>query len=113
MSSILSNTEILNTLIEGRDLDDFTSRTLMKRWLNDEISDVQTGAFLSALRSKGCTGLELSSTPVELFALKALKKAPVSTSEISSLSHLRIKDFEVNSSRSLPSSKVFRISAFD
>ena len=66
MSSILSNAEILNTLIEGRDLDDFTSRSLMKRWLNDEISDVETGAFLAALRAKGSTGVELSSMAEEL-----------------------------------------------
>ena len=113
MSSYLSNPEILNNLLEGRDLDELTSRSLMQRWLNDEISDVETGAFLSALRAKSSTGVELSSTPVVLLALKALKKAPVSTSEISSLSHLFIKDLEVNSSRFLPSNKLFRISAFD
>ena len=45
MSSNLSNVEILNILLEGRDLDDLTSRSLMQRWLNDEISDVQTGAL--------------------------------------------------------------------
>ena len=66
MSSNLSNVEILNSLIEGKDLDDFSSRSLMKRWLNDEISDVQTGAFLSALRAKGCTGVELCSMAEEL-----------------------------------------------
>jgi len=38
----------------------------MQRWLNDEISDVQTGAFLSALRAKGCTGTELCSMAEEL-----------------------------------------------
>ncbi len=66
MTSILSNVEILNSLLDGRNLDDLTSRLLMKRWLNDEISDVQTGAFLSALRAKGCTGVELSSMAEEL-----------------------------------------------
>jgi len=66
MSPKLSNPEILNTLLEGGNLDDFTSRSLMQRWLNDEISDVQTGAFLSALRAKGCTGVELSSMAQEL-----------------------------------------------
>ena len=45
MFSNLSNAEILNNLLEGRDLDEFTSRSLMRRWLNDEISDVETGAF--------------------------------------------------------------------
>ena len=61
MSSILSNPEILNILLEGRNLDDFNARSLMQRWLNDEISDVQTGAFLSALRAKGSSGGELCS----------------------------------------------------
>ena len=61
MSFNLSNAEILNNLLDGRNLDDLTSRSLMRRWLNDEISDVQTGAFLGALRAKGCSGVELSS----------------------------------------------------
>ena len=61
MSSNLSNSEILEILLKRENLDDLTSRSLMERWLNDEISVVQTGAFLSALRSKGCTGAELSS----------------------------------------------------
>ena len=59
MSSYLSNAEILNNLLEGRDLDEITSRSLMQRWLKDEISDVETGAFLSALRAKSSTGLSL------------------------------------------------------
>ena len=66
MTSILSNAEILNILLEGGDLDNLNSKSLMQRWLNDEISDVQTGAFLSALRAKGCTGIELSSMAKEL-----------------------------------------------
>ncbi|MBO6975625.1 MAG: anthranilate phosphoribosyltransferase [Prochlorococcus marinus CUG1435] len=66
MSFKLSNTEILNILMEGRNLDDATSRLLMQRWVNDEISEVQTGAFLSALRVKGCSGIELSSMAQEL-----------------------------------------------
>ncbi len=66
MSSNLSNPEILNILLEGRNLDDSIARTLMKRWLKDEISDVQTGAFLSALRAKGSTGIELCSMAEEL-----------------------------------------------
>ena len=45
MSSNLSNSDILNILLEGRNLDALTSRSLMQRWLNNEISDVQTGAF--------------------------------------------------------------------
>ena len=66
MSSILSNAEILNILLEGDNLDEFTSGLLMQRWLNEEISPVQTGAFLSALRVKGCTGVELSSMAEKL-----------------------------------------------
>jgi len=66
MTSNLSNVEILNTLLEGDNLDYLTSRSLMARWLNDEISEVQTGAFLSALRAKGCTGVELCSMAEEL-----------------------------------------------
>jgi anthranilate phosphoribosyltransferase len=66
MSSNLTNTDILNNLLMGVSLDESSSRLLMERWLNDEISDVQTGAFLTALRAKGCTGLELSSMADEL-----------------------------------------------
>ena len=66
MSSNLSNAQILNNLLEGENLNDSTSRLLMQRWLNDEISNVQTGAFLSALRAKGCTGVELCSMAEEL-----------------------------------------------
>ena len=66
MSTTLSNPEILNILLSGENLDELTSRLLMKRWLNNEISEVQTGAFLSALRAKGCSGTELSSMAEEL-----------------------------------------------
>ena len=38
----------------------------MERWLKNQISDVETGAFLGALRAKGCTGIELSSMAQEL-----------------------------------------------
>jgi anthranilate phosphoribosyltransferase len=66
MSSNLSNVEILNILLKGKNLDGSTSRSLMQRWLNDEISDVQTGAFLAALRAKGSSGVELCSMAEEL-----------------------------------------------
>ena len=66
MSTYLSNAQILNNLLEGENLDNSTSRLLMQRWLSDDISDVQTGAFLSALRAKGCTGVELGSMAEEL-----------------------------------------------
>ena len=66
MSTYLSNAQILNNLLEGENLDNSTSRLLMQRWLSDDISDVQTGAFLSALRAKGCTGVELCAMAEEL-----------------------------------------------
>ncbi len=56
-----TNSEILDQLLFGHNLNEETSRALMKRWLNHEILDVQTGAFLGAFRAKGVTGLELSS----------------------------------------------------
>ena len=61
-----SNAELLNQLLQGKDLDEIAARSLMKRWLNDEVLDVQTGAFLGALRAKGTTGIELYSMAEEL-----------------------------------------------
>ena len=54
MSVNKTNSEILDQLLYGQNLDEKTSTLLMKRWLNDEILDVQTGAFLGAFRAKGC-----------------------------------------------------------
>jgi anthranilate phosphoribosyltransferase len=75
MSSNLSNSEILNILLDGKNLDDLNARSLMQRWLNDEITDVETGAFLVALRAKGCTGVELSSMAEELLNVCELPMA--------------------------------------
>ena len=61
-----TNSEILDQLLLGHNLDHQTSRALMIRWLNNEILDVQTGAFLSAFRAKGATGIELSAMAEEL-----------------------------------------------
>ncbi len=61
MCILKTNSEILELLISGENLDKHTSTSLMKRWLNNEILEVETGAFLAALRSKGATGDELSS----------------------------------------------------
>ncbi len=71
MSKNITNTEILDQLLHGNNLDENTARALMKSWLDDEIIDVQTGAFLSAFRAKGATGVELSSMADVL--LKACK----------------------------------------
>ena len=79
MSFNKTNSEILNQLLQGENLDDLTARVLMKRWLNDEILDVQTGAFLTALRAKGSTGIELSSMAEELLNVC---KLPVARPEL-------------------------------
>ncbi len=79
MSFNKTNSEILNELLQGQNLDDLTARVLMKRWLNDEILDVQTGAFLTALRAKGSSGLELSSMAEELLNVC---KLPVARPEL-------------------------------
>ena len=42
-------------------MDKFQSKALIEAWLKEELVPVQTGAFLSALRSKGVSGVELSS----------------------------------------------------
>ena len=66
MSLNQTNPQILNKLLQGENLDASTASTLMKRWLKEEMLDVETGAFLSALRAKGCTGTELCSMALEL-----------------------------------------------
>ena len=77
MSINKSNSEILDQLLLKQNLDNETSSTLMERWLNDEILDVQTGAFLSAIRAKGATGSELSSmAEILLNACKLPVKRP-------------------------------------
>ena len=45
MSLIKPNSEILNELLEGHNLDSLTARSLMNKWLNDETLDVETGAL--------------------------------------------------------------------
>ena len=70
MSFNPTNAEILNILLEGGNLDDINARSLMTRWLNEEISDVQTGAFFAALRDKGCSGVELCSMAEELLNVR-------------------------------------------
>ena len=66
MNEVSTTKEILEILLEGNDLGDRNSRRLMTSWLNDEISPVETGAFLAALRAKKATGIELSAMASEL-----------------------------------------------
>ena len=60
MSSNLSNVEILNILLEGKNLDHITSRSLMQDGLMMKYLMFKQ-VLLSALRAKGCTGDELCS----------------------------------------------------
>ncbi len=61
MSSFdLSSPLLLEKLISGIDLSDLEASGLMESWLKEELTPVQTGAFLSALRIKGLTGNELA-----------------------------------------------------
>ena len=52
---------ILETILQGNDLDENMARTLMNYWLNDDISPIKSAAILAGLRSKGVTGIELAS----------------------------------------------------
>ncbi|KGG12644.1 MULTISPECIES: anthranilate phosphoribosyltransferase [Prochlorococcus] len=52
--------KVLDKLLEGNELQIVEASSLMKAWLNEDLTPAQTGAFLAALRSKGLTGLELA-----------------------------------------------------
>ena len=51
---------ILETILQGNDLDELMARNLMKYWLNDDISSVKSAAILAGLRCKSVTGIELA-----------------------------------------------------
>ena len=51
---------ILETILQGNDLDENMARTLMNSWLNDDISPIKSAAILAGLRSKSVTGVELA-----------------------------------------------------
>lgn len=53
--------KVLEALLEGKDLSQLEAKALMKAWLLEELSEVQTGGFLAAFRSKGPSGIELAS----------------------------------------------------
>tara|TARA_Y100001978_G_scaffold36980_1_gene32948 strand:+ start:801 stop:1832 length:1032 start_codon:yes stop_codon:yes gene_type:complete len=66
MANSNKNKMILELLLKGEDLNEDNSRNLMNSWLNDQITPVQTGALLAALRIKKSTGIELASMASEL-----------------------------------------------
>ena len=51
---------ILETILQGNDLDETMARTLMNSWLNDDISPIKSAAILAGLRCKRVTGTELA-----------------------------------------------------
>tara|TARA_Y100001968_G_C19451634_1_gene769083 strand:- start:3346 stop:4389 length:1044 start_codon:yes stop_codon:yes gene_type:complete len=61
MSSLFSCSELLESLLAGKDLNSNQATELMNSWLSEKVEAVQTGAILVALRSKGLTGIELAS----------------------------------------------------
>ncbi len=72
MTKNINITETIENLLIGKDLDQITSKKLMKSWLEDEITPIQTGALLACLRSKSATGAELSSMAEELLNVCSL-----------------------------------------
>ncbi len=51
---------ILETILQGNDLDEKMSRILMNGWLNDDISPIKSAAILAGLRCKRVSGIELA-----------------------------------------------------
>ena len=51
---------ILETILQGNDLDENMARILMNAWLNEEISPIKSSAILAGLRCKRVTGIELA-----------------------------------------------------
>ena len=75
----LSIPNTLEKLLSGLDLDSSTATELMEAWLSEEVSPVQTGALLSAFRTKGVSGFELASMA------KVLRNATTLPCELPSL----------------------------
>ncbi len=51
---------MLEKILQGQNLTGLDATFLMKGWLEEKLTPVQTGAFLAALRAKGVTGEELA-----------------------------------------------------
>ena len=52
--------KILETILQGNDLDEDMARILMNSWLNDDISPIKSAGILAGLRCKNITGIELA-----------------------------------------------------
>ncbi|WP_269623151.1 anthranilate phosphoribosyltransferase [Prochlorococcus marinus] len=58
--STVSWPKLLEKVLSAEELNSLEAKTLMNAWLKEELLPVQTGAFLTALRAKPVSGLELS-----------------------------------------------------
>ena len=58
--STISWPQRLEQLLQGQDLSASEASSLMQAWLAEELSPVQTGAFLAGLRAKGMVADELA-----------------------------------------------------
>ena len=59
VSSTLSWPQALEHLLNGGVLSPNDASALMEAWLSEDLTPVQTGAFLAALRARGVNGAEL------------------------------------------------------
>ena len=59
VSPTLSWPQALEHLLSGGVLSPDDASALMEAWLSEDLSPVQTGAFLAALRARGVNGGEL------------------------------------------------------
>ena len=60
LPSTISWPQRLEQLLQGQDLSATAAASLMQAWLAEELSPVQTGAFLAGLRAKGMVADELA-----------------------------------------------------
>ena len=60
LPSTISWPQRLEQLLQGQDLSEAAAASLMQAWLAEELSPVQTGAFLAGLRAKGMVADELA-----------------------------------------------------
>ena len=60
LPSTISWPQRLEQLLQGKDLSTAAAAALMQAWLAEELSPVQTGAFLAGLRAKGMVADELA-----------------------------------------------------
>ena len=59
-ADVLSWPALLEQLLQGQALSGSEATQLMRAWLAEELTPVQTGAFLAGLRAKGVVADELA-----------------------------------------------------